>query len=255
MEKSINENFFKKLKSIPKATKLAFKIKNMIGKGKGYDYILAVLLQEIPNSTEEQIKKILDPFWEQHKPDTSSEDNISNQLDNLLSQEKLKENMKNQTEKSRWAKLAGLPKKETKQQLDENVVGIGAVNQIFPVREPQAYETAFEHYLGEMYDSKAAERDDADHIDALEKDMEYDAIKEGVILKIYSYDPSSYNIMDVDAKHYSTEEDAKKAAISHNYDIARDNGDTDLEKEEYIQKHSWEDLDDISYDTYRYEIK
>ena len=29
-----------------------------------------------------------------------------------------------------------------------------------------------------MYDSKAAERDDADHIDALEKDMEYDAIKE-----------------------------------------------------------------------------
>ena len=37
MEKSINENFFKKLSSIPKATKLAFKIKNMIGKGKEYD--------------------------------------------------------------------------------------------------------------------------------------------------------------------------------------------------------------------------
>ena len=82
------------------------------------------------------------------------------------------------SEKSRWAKLAGLPKQETKQQLDENVVGVGAVNQIFPVREPQSYETAFEHFLGEMYDSKAAERDDADHIDALEKDMEYDAIKE-----------------------------------------------------------------------------
>jgi len=82
------------------------------------------------------------------------------------------------SQKSRWAKLAGLPKQETKQQLDENVVGVGAVNQIFPVREPQSYETAFEHFLGEMYDSKAAERDDADHIDALEKDMEYDAIKE-----------------------------------------------------------------------------
>lgn len=82
------------------------------------------------------------------------------------------------SEKSRWAKLAGLPKQETKQQLDENVVGVGAVNQIFPVREPQSYETAFKHFLGEMYDSKAAERDDADHIDALEKDMEYDAIKE-----------------------------------------------------------------------------
>ena len=175
----MNENFFKKLKSIPKATKLSFKIKNMIGKGKEYDYILAVLLQEIPNSTEEQIKKILDPFWEQNKPDTSSEDNISNQLDNLLSQEKLKENMKNQTEKARWAKLADLPKKETKQQLDENIggiVGIEAINQI--THTPTDYEMAFEHYLGEMYDPKAAERDDADHIDALEKDMEYNAIKE-----------------------------------------------------------------------------
>ena len=86
-DEATNKNFFKKLKSIPKATKLSFKIKNMIDKGKEYDYILAVLLQEIPNSTEEQIKKILDPFWEQNKPDTSSEDNISNQLDNLLPQD------------------------------------------------------------------------------------------------------------------------------------------------------------------------
>ncbi len=62
--------------------------------------------------------------------------------------------MTNESEKARWAKLAGLPKKETKQQLDENVVGIGAVNQIFPTREPNDYEMAFEHFLGEMYDSK-----------------------------------------------------------------------------------------------------
>jgi len=82
------------------------------------------------------------------------------------------------SEKTRWAKLAGLPKQETKQQLDENVVGIGSVTPIFEKREPKDYELAFEHYLGEMYDAKAAERDDADHIDALEKDMEYDAIKE-----------------------------------------------------------------------------
>ena len=85
--------------------------------------------------------------------------------------------MSKENEKARWAKLAGLPKIETKQQLDENVVGIGAVNQIFAVREPQAYETAFEHYLGEMYDAKAAKRDDEAHIDDLEKDMEYDAVK------------------------------------------------------------------------------
>ena len=86
--------------------------------------------------------------------------------------------MSKENEKARWAKLAGLPKSETKQQLDENVVGIGAVNQIFAVREPQAYETAFEHYLGEMYDAKAAEKDDAAHIADLEGDMEYDAVKE-----------------------------------------------------------------------------
>jgi hypothetical protein len=62
-------------------------------------------------------------------------------------------------ELDRWNKIAGLPKKDntkskTKQQLDENVVGVGAVNPIFAVREPKDYELAFEHYLGEMYDSK-----------------------------------------------------------------------------------------------------
>jgi hypothetical protein len=61
--------------------------------------------------------------------------------------------MKNNNEKDRWAKLAGLPKKETKQQLDENVVGIGSVNQIFPHREPTGYEMAFEHFLGGKYGS------------------------------------------------------------------------------------------------------
>jgi hypothetical protein len=173
----MNENFFKRLKSIPKATKLAFKIKNMIDKGKEYDYILAVLLQEIPDSTEEQIKKILDPFWEQHKPDTSSEDNISNQLDNLLSQEKLKENMKNQTEKSRWAKIAGLPKSKTKQQLDENVVGVGAINPIFAVREPKDYELAFEHYLGEMYGSK---KENVDGVSEGEEGVDESMFRQGM---------------------------------------------------------------------------
>ena len=62
--------------------------------------------------------------------------------------------MSNEIENSRWAKLAGLPKNETKQQLDENIVGVGAINPIFAKREPKDYEMAFEHYLGEMYDSK-----------------------------------------------------------------------------------------------------
>ena len=74
------------------------------------------------------------------------------------------------------------------------------------------------------------------------------------ILKIYHYDPSSHKLMDVDAQSYSSEEEAKIAALAHNWQIAYDNGDTDLSKEEYIQKHSWEDLDNISYENYGYEI-
>ena len=88
--------------------------------------------------------------------------------------------MTNTSEKARWAKLAGLPKKETKQQLDENVVGIGAVNQIFPTREPNDYEMAFEHFLGEMYDSKK-ENVEEEEMSAAEKekvDREVDAVRD-----------------------------------------------------------------------------
>ena len=75
--------------------------------------------------------------------------------------------MSKSNEKERWAKIAGLPKKETKQQLDENFVGMGAINQIFPTREPQEYELAFEHYLGEMYESKT---EDVEELCNLEKE-------------------------------------------------------------------------------------
>ena len=74
------------------------------------------------------------------------------------------------------------------------------------------------------------------------------------ILKIYHYDPSSYKLMDVDAQSYPSEEEAKKAAIAHTWKTAYDNGDTDLSKEEYLQKYSWDDLDSISYDNFGYEI-
>jgi hypothetical protein len=75
------------------------------------------------------------------------------------------------------------------------------------------------------------------------------------ILKIYVYDPSSYKLEDVETYSYPSEEEAKKAAVAHNWQIAHDNGDTDLSKEEYTQKYSWDDLDNISYDTYGYEIQ
>ena len=75
------------------------------------------------------------------------------------------------------------------------------------------------------------------------------------ILKIYHYVPSSYKLIDVDAQSYPSEEEAKKAAVAYNWQIAHDNGDTDLSKEEYTQKYSWDDLDNISYDTYGYKIQ
>jgi hypothetical protein len=75
------------------------------------------------------------------------------------------------------------------------------------------------------------------------------------ILKIYRYDPSSFKLEDVEVETYSSQDEAKKAAIAHNWEIAWENGDTDLSKEEYIDKYSWEDLDDISYENYAYEIK
>ena len=71
------------------------------------------------------------------KPKTNENKNLNNNS-----------KMTNESEKARWAKLAGLPKveEESKQQLDENVVGVGAINQIFPTRKPNDYEMAFEHF-------------------------------------------------------------------------------------------------------------
>ena len=90
-------------------------------------------------------------------------------------------------EKARWAKLAGLPKVETpkveeesKQQLDENVVGVGAINNPFPTREPNDYELAFEHFLGEVYDSKK-DKVEEEEMSAAEKekvDREVDAVRD-----------------------------------------------------------------------------
>jgi hypothetical protein len=74
-------------------------------------------------------------------------------------------------------------------------------------------------------------------------------------LKIYRYDPSSYKLKDVKTKKYPSQEEAKQAAVAHNWQIAWDNGDTDLSKKEYINKYSWEDLDSLAYNTYGYEIK
>jgi hypothetical protein len=76
------------------------------------------------------------------------------------------------------------------------------------------------------------------------------------ILKITHYDPSSHKLMDVDTQPYPSEQEAKKAALAHNWGIAWDNMDTDLSKGDYISTYTWEDLinGDIGYDNYEFEI-
>jgi hypothetical protein len=72
------------------------------------------------------------------------------------------------------------------------------------------------------------------------------------ILKIYVYDPSSENLKDVEVEHFSSEEEAQKAALAHYWQIAYDNGDTDLSKDEFISQNDWNNLE--PYSNYGYEI-
>ena len=99
----------------------------------------------------------------------------------------------------------------------------------------------------------------ADNFDAkqwlVENKVTFQSRLNEALLKIYIYDPSSYKLEDVKVEEYPSQEEAKKAAVAHNWQMAWDNGDTDLSKEEYVNKYSWDDLDDISYDTYGYEIQ
>ena len=72
--------------------------------------------------------------------------------------------MKKETEFEAMQRKAGLPPVEKstneKQQLDESmggVVGVGAINNIFPEREPTEYENAFEHFLSEQFEAPVDE--------------------------------------------------------------------------------------------------
>lgn len=75
-----------------------------------------------------------------------------------------------------------------------------------------------------------------------------------IILNIYNYDVSSYELISVTSSAHSTIEEAKRAAVKHNWQIAWDNCDTDLTIEEYVDRYSWDDLDYLQYSNYGYEI-
>ena len=61
----------------------------------------------------------------------------------------------------RMQELAGVPVTEDKSIINENFVGIPAINNPFVEREKTDYELAFEHFLGERYEIKPnRKRDD-----------------------------------------------------------------------------------------------
>ena len=67
-----------------------------------------------------------------------------------------------ENEFQKMQRLAGVPVTEVKstknkKQLDENFVGIGAINNPFPTREKSDYELAFDHYMGNINEVEGEE--------------------------------------------------------------------------------------------------
>ena len=75
-----------------------------------------------------------------------------------------------ENEFNRMQKLAGVPVTKTKKQLDENFVGMDAINNPFPTREKAGYETAFEHYMGNIKEDMYSEAEE-NPIDAIMMDV------------------------------------------------------------------------------------
>jgi len=82
-----------------------------------------------------------------------------------------------ENEFQKMQRLAGVPVKENKKQLDENFVGIGAINNPFPEREKTDYELAFNHYMGNINEVEGEEEMDVEEmgeenpIDAITMDV------------------------------------------------------------------------------------
>jgi len=75
------------------------------------------------------------------------------------------------------------------------------------------------------------------------------------VVKIYDLDSSSYKIRDVKVKVFNSLEESKKFIVEKHYEIDWDNCNTDLEKDEYLNLFSLEDIKDKLYDTFEYEIE
>ena len=74
------------------------------------------------------------------------------------------------TEGEYKAKLQENETSENKESLNENFVGMGAINSPFAKREKESYEDAFEHFLSERYEVKPNREQDLE--EGEEKDEE-----------------------------------------------------------------------------------
>jgi len=108
--------------------------------------------------------------------DLEEEDYTFDYLDSLLDDFEKKFNLilekqnKMKNEFNRMQKLAGVPVTKTKKQLDENFVGMSAINSPFMAREKAGYETAFEHYMGKLHEEEGADGGE-NPIDAIMMDV------------------------------------------------------------------------------------
>ena len=89
-----------------------------------------------------------------------------------------------ENEFNRMQKLAGVPVTKTKKQLDENFVGMGAINNPFPTREKAGYETAFEHYMGNIKEDMYSEDEEEMGAEEMGEENPIDAIMMDVPLFI-----------------------------------------------------------------------
>lgn len=71
-------------------------------------------------------------------------------------------------------------------------------------------------------------------------------------LKIYHYDCSSNDLLNVETVERETKEECELEIIKHHYQIAYENEDTDLSEEEFISENKVSDLQ--FYENYDYEI-
>lgn len=73
------------------------------------------------------------------------------------------------TESEYKVKLEELNSTEEKNSLNENFVGIGAINNPFPERKKEKYEDAFEHFLGSKYKLNEEMGDEMEKEELIEK--------------------------------------------------------------------------------------